>query len=580
MQAKQVLAAGQAMTSAQPLFLSIFRLWLLPLSVFVVTCSYFLKWLKSNWNYSSSNTRNATGKKRILVTGGTTSSTLGISRALHAAGHDVYVVDYERVPFTNPLRGSNAVTRFIGLTAGRLAPNITAMKTRFFHLGSLINISYDISQQQPLANLLGTILQLIESERIELWIPIEENGLQTVLQTKEVVTKHCLCQIYGPNVETTRISQDQDHFSLHVERLEHDIRFPSAIIVKSRAEIHRLLSSNLTGQKYILEPKDSPLKLPHLPTVPGKSERHLSSRVYDTSDDLAVSQRCTYLPLPSLNETYSTVAALTISRDQPWVMHQVIEGRPIRVSALVVNNSVSTFTASMSSRPMIYAPLKKKRNVKGSSFALNNTENWQRNNSIQTLDPNSALSQTLLDFTERFSHHLPRSSNLQLNLRFIIAETATSGSVVQTIWATGCDFEVSPLLVQRALTAGQLESVGAAYGCALNGGPLSLPAFSTTIGDRKAIAMYSLPAAAYQNLLLPIMNVVLLRTSPQAILIGLAVFLNLMAFGREELLDGNDSLPWIWRWCVQFPVEGSADFAEYAVNFLARYLKHGKHDEP
>lgn len=575
MRAQDAHVAGQALSPVQPLFLSILCLCLLPQAVFIATALTILKWLHSAILRPI---RNAPGRKRILVTGGNTSSILGMSRALEAAGHDVYVIDYERAPFSSPLRSSNAIARFVRLPASNLGSSVTAIKTRFFHLGSIINISFDISKKQPLTNLLATILQLIETQKIELWIPIERNGLQTVLQTKEIVTKHSSCQIYGPDFEVTRLSQEHDRFSQHVERLEQNIRYPSAVMVRSRAEVHRLLSRNLTGQKYLLEKKNSPLKLPLLPPEPGKIEPDLNSRVYKTPKDLPVDQRCT-LPKSSLNETYSSVAALTISRDQPWLMHQVVVGRPVNVSALVINNSISTFTASISPQTIAFSSIHTSKNSRGLTHALRNGENWQQFDNIRLLDPKSATAQMLLEFTEKFCRQLSTSTNAQLNLRFILTEFAASGGVVQRIWATGCDFEISPLLIQQALASDQLESVGAAYGCALNGGPTLLSPSSTIFEDRDTLTTYSLPTAAYQNLFLPIMTVMLFQASPKAILTGLVVFLNQTIFGREELFDGKDPLPWVWRWLVQFPFEGAADLGEYAIEFLVRYLKQRKHNQ-
>lgn len=563
------IASGEQTTSAQPLLLSILCLCLLPQAVLIATALTILKWLQTA--LFRQHIQNAPGRKRILVTGGNTASILGMARALEAAGHEVYVIDHERAPYSSPLRSSNAIAKFVGLPAGRLGSSLAVIKTRFFHLGSIINVSFDISQKQPLTNLLATILQLIETEKIKLWISIQEDGLQTVLQTKEIVTKHSSCQIYGPDSEVTRLSKDQDQFSLHVERLEHDIQCPSRVMVRSRAEIHRiLLSIKRTDQKYILEKKNSPLKLPLLPPAPGKIELVPNSTAYERPTD----QRYT-LPQSSLNETYSSVAALTISREQPWLMHQLVEGRPVNVSALVINNTVSTFTASMSTQTIAFSSIQMSKGSRGLAPAWRNREIWQHSDNTRPLDPKSATAQMLLDFTERFCRQLPTSTNAQLNLRFILAESATSGGIVQKFWATGCDFEISPLLIQQALTSGQLKFVGAGYGCALNGGPTLLSA-SSMFEDRDILATYSLPAAVYQNLFLPIITVMLFQAWPTAILTGVAVFLNQIAFGREELFDGKDPFPWVWQWFVQLPFEAATHLGEYTIDMLVNYIKQSK----
>lgn len=575
MRAHETHVAGQAAPPPHPLFLSILCLCLLPQAVFIATALTIRNWFRIAMYHSP--IRNAFGGKRILVTGNTTACILAMARALQAAGHQVYVVDNERAPFSSPLRTSNAVAKFVGIPTGGSASSVTAIQIRFFHFGSIVNSSFDISQKQPLATLLATILQLIETQKMDLWIPIQENGLQTVLQTKKIVTKRSSCQIYGPDSEVTRLSQDRGLFSEHVERLEHDIRYPSPVTIRSRTELHRILSRNLAGQKYILEKTALQIKLPPLPPAPRKIEADLNSRVYETPKDVPVDQRH-ILPQSSLNETYSLVAGLMISREQPWSMHRLVEGRPVYVSALVINNTVSTFTASISPQATAFSSVDLSKNGTGLLQAWRNRQSWQRPDRARLLDPKSTTAQMLLDFTEKFSHQLPTSTNAQLNLRFILTECATSGGVVQRIWATGCDFEISPLLIQQALICGQLSSVGAAYGCALNGGPTLLPATSTIFEDRDTLAIYSLPVTAYQNLFLPIVTVILVQAPLEAILTGLAVFVSHIAFGREELFDGKDPLPWVWRWLVQLPLEVSADAVDYAVVNLFRYIKQSKID--
>jgi hypothetical protein len=582
MRARVVHVAGQGASPSQPLLLSIFCFCLLPPSILIATTFYFLRWLKSVAFPRSNLTTRTTGKKRILITGDNTSSILGMSRALRSAGHNVYVVDYERVPFINPLRSSNAITKFVGLSIGGVAPNITTMKTRLFHLGSLIHVSLDVSQKRPSANLPGTILQLIESEKIELWIPCDVKGLQPVLQAKDVVLKHSACQIYGPDPEAARISQDQRRFNRHVERIGLDILFPSAMIVKSRAEIHHHLSGAPKGQKYLLERKASPLKTPFLP-VTEKVELDSDMNIHRKSKEPVVShfgQEYGLLPLTSSNETYSSVAALTISQEQPWTMHAIIEGKDTSVSALVVNNSICAFMARTSSQFRTFSSAKKCKTSSGQVYMQNGTTNWQQHEAAQTLDSNSAIAQTLFDFTQKFAYQLPQHINAQLNLHFIVAESSTSNGAVQKFWATGCDFGISPLLIQQALNFGQLESIGAAYSCASTGEPILLPVRPTTGDNFNSFATYSLPLAAYLNIWSPIWDVLSFRAPLGAVTAGFARFVGQVAFGQEELFNGKDPLPWIWTWFVQFPIEGSLEFGEHFINSLMQYSKRSASSRP
>ncbi|QDS67432.1 hypothetical protein FKW77_000300 [Venturia effusa] len=564
-----VRAQEAHVTAITRLSISILSVCLLPQAIIIATALIILKWIRTAILCP---VPKALGRrrKRILVTGGDLPSILAMSRALEAAGHDVYVIDYERAPFSSPLRISNAITKFVALPAAKLSPSATAIRASFSRLRSIVNISLDTSQKQPLVNLLAAILQLIEHQKMDLWIPIKDNGLKTILQTKEIVTKHSTCQVYGPDVEAIRLAQDQAHFSRYVDHLEHDIRCPVAAVVRTRAEIHRILSKDSTGQNYVLERRILPLKLQQLPSEPRMIEPDLDSRIHQTPTDL-VDQRYT-LPLSSQNETYSSVAALKISREQPWLMQQVIEGTPVTVSALVIKNIVSTFTASISQKDIVMPSIQPYKIDGSVTDEWRNRTSWQQSDHARNLDPKSVTVQMLLDFTQRFSHQLPPSTDAQLNLRFILSESASSGAIVQRIWAIGCDFEISSLLIERSHVFGQLGLVGAAYGCAANGGPTLLSASATPFNDRDLFAIYSLPAAVYYNVFLPVVKVLLRQAPFTTVLTGLASFLYQMAFGREELLSSKDPLPWLWKWFVQLPVENAADLCEVIIGILAACL--------
>jgi hypothetical protein len=550
-------------------------IFLLPPSIFIAATLYFLIWLKSVAFPRSNITPRTAGSKRIIVTGDDSPSILAMSRALRSAGHDVYVVDFERFPWTNPLRRSNAITKFIGLPSGRFVPNVTAIKTRIFHLGSLFHVSLDVNQEQPLPSLLGTILQLIESDKMELWVPCESDGPRAVLQTKDVVSKHSACQVYGLDPEAARMSQDQQRFSQYVERLGHDIQFPSATLVRSRGETHFHLSRAPKGQKYLIERKPSPLKTP-FSSLSEKMEPDADTANQRNAKDpnmFPIHEQYRLLPMKTSNETYSAVAALTISQDQPWLMHPVIEGRATIATALLVNNSVCAFMVSTSSQFSTFSSAKRGKISNRQVQSRNGMRSWQRHEDARVLDSNSAIFQTLLEFTERFVRQLPKHTSAQINLQFMMTEKATSNGAVQKLWATGCDFRISSLLIEQALGFGQLEVIGGAYSCAQNGESVLFPINSSAANRPYSYATYSLPTAAYHRLWLPIRDGLLFRASPRAVFGAFAMFINQVAFWHEEVFDGQDPLPWVWTWLVQFPVEGVVDLAEHFINSLTQYSK-------
>jgi hypothetical protein len=263
-----------------------------------------------------------------------------------------------------------------------------------------------------------------------------------------------------------------------------------------------------------------------------------------------------------MNENYNSVASMAISNDRPWMMYELIQGKPCSVSALVVDNKISAFTASMASEKRSFSAAPKRNSAgPGQLHVQNDIKEWQQHEQMQILDPKAALVSTLVEFTRNFAGHLKGPTNAQLNLHFIITETTTPSGARQRIWATGCDFQLSLPLVQQARLGQVEQKVGAAYAGDPTGEEIALPVVPGTISAAE-LEPYSLPSAAVTYFLLPILNFACLRSSVNELMTSWADLLHKVAYGQEELLDSKDPWPWMWRWNIQAPVEIGLDLIE------------------
>ena len=529
-----------------PIFL--LSLFVLPISIWLaITLSIYVKirpYYIQNWPSSPLALR-----KRVLLTGDDDAALLSAARVLRASGSTVYVIKQERIPHTNCLWTSKAIHRYVGLASGRLTPILRRLTkgTRF----NLIP-----------ANLPGTTLNLIESEKIDLWMHCDGGRLSTAhLQTKEIVLKHSTTRLFEPELDTARLARGYSLFAHHMRQHENEVSCPKTIVVRSRAEIHDILWKAPKHQQFVLERSVAPYITP---TKANSGNKRVSSLddsatlvegMSSDSDDFedvetsTPSEEYTPLPQPTSNETYSTVALLQVSASSPWILHEVVTGRPGTICTLVVKGKVAAFAAQTAndirsfSTASCRSPLSKKKPLKISADW--NIKDWQQHEETHLIDPSSTIGTALLRFAERFVSSLSDQPSTYLNLHFFLTDRSTGGGAEQKIVATGCDFNFSPVLAENALACGVAEDLGRAMtgggGVRFEDEVLVLPktfgSKNDASGGRPAI---TLPRSAMAR-----------GESLNAIANTLEQLIN----DHDAIYDRKDLVPWIWSWLVQGTIE-------------------------
>lgn len=406
----------------------------------------------------------------------------------------------------------------------------------------------------------GTTLNLIENEKIDMWIHCDAQKASIAhMQAKEIVLKHTSVRPFEPDFDTARLARGTGLFGQHLKHYEVEILFPRTVVVRTRTEVHELLWKAPKDQRFLLERSAAPYDLAGAVKANGGTKGHsvafddnstlvdgTSDSDFDGAETATPSEEYTQLPLTTSNHTYSTVASMQISPASPWVMHEVISGRPGSISALVVNGKLKAFSAQTASSPDRTFSTATSRSPwpmkKASSKADRNVRDWQAHEEKTFINPTSTIGIALLRYAERFVATLSDQPSTYLNLHFFLVDRATNTGAEQKIVATGVDFSFSPVVAQQALLCGMQERLGRAMTSASDEDeilqlPISSASFAGTNSKGAPFKLSRSAAAGGESL-------------------------NAIASSLEELIneqdaryDRNDLVPWIWYWLVQGPVE-------------------------
>jgi hypothetical protein len=548
------VAAASDMAPPPVTAVFILSLFMLPVSIWLaITLSIYTKvrpYFTQNWPSSPDAIR-----KRVLLSGDDDEAIFSAARVINASGSTVYVVKHERIPYLDFLRTSKAIKQYVGLASGRLTPILQRLKERAYAHAAALRLNAKISIPM---NFPGTVLRLIESEKIDLWIRCNSAGPSIAhAQAKDVVLKHSAAKIFGPDVETTRLARSYAAFAHHLRHHENAIRCPKTAIVRSRAEIHELLWKAHKGQRFLLEKSAAPAQQIARANSGTKRDSGYddSATLVDGSSDTedfegaetaTQTEEYTFLPQATPNETYSIAASMKISQDSPWVMHEAIEGKPGTISTLVINGKIKAFAARTAVNDRTFSTASAKRAAasptKTTLRAEHDIREWQYHEETIFIHPSSTLGVALLHFAQRFVATLSERPSTYLNLHFFLTDKATLDGAEQKIIATGCDFNFSSVLAQQALAHGLETQLG-----------LALTDLANTEGDALLFpSPYSSPkpttpkAYAHQSLLHALFIDVITTFTR---------FFDPVTHGEDPIFDPKDLVPWVWLSLVQRPVE-------------------------
>ncbi|KIW01690.1 uncharacterized protein PV09_06871 [Verruconis gallopava] len=506
-------------------------------------------------------------RKKVLLTGDDDQAILSIARVLHASGSIVFVVKHERIPYLGFLRTSKAIKRYVGLASGRLTPILRRFAERLFQLAATCNVRFNLGIPM---NFPGTVLRLIESEKVEEWIHCNSSNPSTAYaQARDIVLKHSTAKIFGPDIEAARLAFGYHVFAHHMKVNEKEVRCPKTVTVRSRAEIHNILGNATEGQKFLLEKIAAPVQglvkanssTKRDSSYAGSASTLVDGIASDTDDfeDAGTStpvDEFTVLPQPTLNDTYSVVASMRVSKDSPWVMHEVIEGKPGTISTLVIDGKVRAFSARTALHDRTFSTAARRApSVRRARVNIeHDIKEWQQFEQTTYVDPYSTIGAALLNYAQRFVKTLPQKPSTFLNLHFFLTDRVLVNGAEQQIIATGCDFNFSPLLAQQALAYGLEEAFGHAMTAAGN--------FETDV----ILLPATNKSATAEHYALPVLGPTSKSSDPHVALSELSFtdgvnaiidFWNALAHGRDAIFDVKDLVPWVWFWMVQTPIEAA-----------------------
>lgn len=290
----------------QNISLILLSLLFLPLSTFVLLCSYALQPI-----YAHDVTRRRIRRslsfcpKTVLVTGVGMTKGLMLARMFYDAGHDVIGADFEShgVPVSG--RFSRALRRFYAL------PKPTENDGSAYYIHDL--------------------LRIVQRERVQIWVSC--SGVASAVedgQAKEVLERRSDCIAIQFDVASTTTLHEKHTFIQHTRSL--GLPAPETHSVTSRAAVHKVLNTS-----------------PSRGTTARKQYIMKSVGVDD-----ALRGNMTLLPRRTMSETYHHVSTIPISSSKPWVLQQYIRGKEYCTHALVVNGHVKAFVACPSAELLMH----------------------------------------------------------------------------------------------------------------------------------------------------------------------------------------------------------------------------------
>ncbi|KAI9677389.1 MAG: hypothetical protein M1817_006341 [Caeruleum heppii] len=282
---------------AQNVSLILLSLCLLPLSTFVVICSYVVRsFLRLGPRIPALHPDRS---KTILVTGVGMAKGLALARTFHEAGHRVIGADFEPdgVPVNG--RGSTAIDRFYKLPTA--------------------------SGETGMARYIDALLGIVKRERVDVWVSCSsvvssiEDG-----EAAEIVEQRTGCRVIQFHARLTETLHEKHSFIQHTASL--GLNVPETHQVTTRGAVHKVLNHAGT-KRYIMK---------------------------SVGTDDATRGNLTLLPRPTISETYHHLSGIDISTQKPWVLQQFIVGDEYCTHALVVNSEVKAFVACPSSELLMY----------------------------------------------------------------------------------------------------------------------------------------------------------------------------------------------------------------------------------
>jgi hypothetical protein len=457
-------------------------------------------------------------KLRVLITGSGPLA-LAFARQFWRKGAYVLISDVEPVPYLNRLRYSRATGDFIPYN-NRTILQWLGLKTSL----------------EPMFKSAGHILNLVRTKKVDLWLPLEafvqDEEFELACDLVEFETQ---CKVLYPPKEVAALATDSAKFDNFVQSLSAQVKRPKATRVNSRNDIHYLLGGAPTDQKFMLSPiiketskephrsrwRDSGFSEPDYWNVVNGSE--------SPTETFIAPQIPHILPLDSMDKTYELLTKVDISVQHPWVAADVVTGKIMQASSVVVDGQLKDIAIFSSSKQCQYP----------------NNNQLPELISPEPLDPSSVLHKALKGFTSAFVASLPSSISSPLNLVFLLQEKSVSYGFEERLWIVSCNFDTSDALFPFD------NSISSFVDCIMF---KSLTRKPTPLSKEPVLGPYSFPTILWSSILLPLLSFLAFQISFEDLLGHLHDFSSQTLFGKEYLFEYYDPLPWIWCWFFEQPI--------------------------
>ncbi|KAL6247872.1 hypothetical protein RBB50_005220 [Rhinocladiella similis] len=492
----------QAAVRLQPLVFVGFAILCLPLSTTLLLINYLYIFLPGQDISQKRSTKPSTlSAKTVLLSGVNTAQGLRLARAFHQNGHKVIALDYEPMCIPIHVRFSKALTRFYRL---RRVPE----------------------QRRALAYI-RTLNHIIEQENVDVWINCT-TGVEPTVEghARTVIEKTTSCRCFALRMDDMPHFASRNAFLAWIRSL--DLAVPEMHRVKSRDEIHQVLSKSRGTRRYMLY-------------SPGHGQAGVE-----------VSSVRTLLPRRTLSQTYHTLSLVPIKKtsSETWRLEQITDELPrYSAFAIVVRGHVTAFSANRR---------------RGQDF-------------LEPIDPKAVLGRSLLRVLQAFAKHQGDDFTTHVGFDFCIDEQLTDRGTVQNILILGTSVEAlaSMLSFQGTVAA---ESLCRAYlSCLSDNGDENSTRMGTSMDTQNSSTLQgiqdfsapevitpdSLSAPVYcfgRDLLKlgyePLLNFMSLKPTCTFadVLKSWLSFLKHMVFCQDDIYETRDPLPFWWSYQVYVPL--------------------------
>ena len=336
------------------------------------------------------------------------------------------------------------------------------------------------------------LLDIVSKEKIDIWVSC--SGVASAVedgQAKEIVEAKTSCKAVQFDVKTTQMLHEKDSFIDHTKSL--GLTVPETHLITKADTVFKILQHAPPDRKYIMK----------------------TIGVVDIArGDM------TLLPKATAEETSKHIMSLPISDDIPWILQQYINGPEYCTHALVIKGQVKAFLACPSAELLMH---------------------------YEGLPADSALCQTMLEFTRKFSAASGDSFTGHLSFDFLVENEIATNPDEIVLYPIECN--------PRAHTAVAL----------FNRSTEMVDAYISLLDEKAGPVEIVTPAQQYKyywighdlisKLLLPACEVLLLRISLADALSDFQAFFTHILFWRDGTFEVWDPLPWFCLYHIYWPMQ-------------------------